>query len=471
MTSDILVQPSPPPDSLGDFLRDIAPIESAYAAKVFSFACRRRDKDLALLVGSLALSGMPSKIKNTLLEAEDIVLGQYDLGVLAMPVAQFLSDIKSKGVSLPLGLLRLHENSPLVFDKYQKHVEVRVGERLDTLTIQGGYPKRRPDVDLDWEFRNGLVPFDGLAEASFEYGLGGIHWTGQLVISARQVLAFNGSSTIKGNKATIDLLLSENASPEKVSIGYRALDGKRAVLKRERIDGASFVWVKKADHIAGSHSWEIPEGVVLHAFGSYDRRGQQRYWIANPEAAHNPQRAAFEVFDPGLSNLKSYLQGEGKKSQNDFETGVSNLLSLLGFRVTSLFGSKHKDAPDTVASVPLTEDIALVECTTDTLKGDNKLGKLLKRVSEVQVRLFSGGSRSARVLPVIVSALPMDQLRADMHEARRLGIVVVDQKMLLDGLERTILTGDPATLYNEAWKSAEDGKKEGQSSGATSTAP
>jgi Holliday junction resolvase len=161
---------------------------------------------------------------------------------------------------------------------------------------------------------------------------------------------------------------------------------------------------------------------------------------------------ALETFDGGLQTLGQYLEGKGKNPGQYFEAAIADLLTLLGFQVLHLSGSNRSKAPDLVARVPSTGDLVLIECTTDTLKGDNKLGKLFARVAEVKEKLFANSLGNTRVLPVIVTSLPLHQIEADVPEAERLGIVVVHQGDIREGIRRTVLANDPSQLFEEAFK-------------------
>jgi hypothetical protein len=64
--------------------------------------------------------------------------------------------------------------------------------------------------------------------------------------------------------------------------------------------------------------------------------------------------------------------------------------------------------------------------------------------------LAASGNQHLRVLPVIVTTKTRDEVKAELEQAHKLGVLVATMEDFPQLIERTILFPDPNRLYAEA---------------------
>src|SRR5262249_16357023 len=138
----------------------------------------------------------------------------------------------------------------------------------------------------------------------------------------------------------------------------------------------------------------------------------------------------YNIFDSNLETLNDFLSKSGARGRygRDLESGIAWLLWMLGFSVAHLGGTgRTQDAADLIATTPK-GDFAVIECTTGLLKADNKLSLLVERAERVRQGVAASNNRHLRVLPVIVSSKTRDEIRADIEQAEKLGVLVMSRE-------------------------------------------
>ena len=201
----------------------------------------------------------------------------------------------------------------------------------------------------------------------------------------------------------------------------------------------------------GAGKIKIPRGAALHCVASYDGVAQHQGLIADLRNSQNPRKASLEVFDDRLEVLRDFLFEEQKprKESRDFEFGVAWLMWMLGFSVAQAGGtSRTSDAADIIATTPK-GNFLIVECTTRLLNAESKLAKLVERTEAVRRRIESTGHSHLKLLPVIVTAKSMDEVRADLEQAQKLGVTVVAKERLLELLQQTIVAEDADIIFDQ----------------------
>ena len=101
----------------------------------------------------------------------------------------------------------------------------------------------------------------------------------------------------------------------------------------------------------------------------------------------------------------------------------------------------------------------VIECTTDLLKADNKLPKLISRTEALRANLDASGSQHLKALPVIVSSKSREEVAADIEQAERLGVLVVTREDLLQFVERSIVLPNAIHYFNEAEKKVSEARR------------
>jgi hypothetical protein len=142
---------------------------------------------------------------------------------------------------------------------------------------------------------------------------------------------------------------------------------------------------------------------------------------------------AYEVVDPELALLGTWLLVPEKTGQVDFERAVARVLLFCGFVVDSFAGDKRlSDAVDIVAHAPEERVLLTVECTTGPLQArEGKLSRLVARAHAIAERLdpVSVADGRSAVIPVIASSLKTVSA-SDRLAAEADGIVVLTNQAL-----------------------------------------
>lgn len=155
--------------------------------------------------------------------------------------------------------------------------------------------------------------------------------------------------------------------------------------------------------------------------------------------------------DPALETIKDIVGKALRKGQDarDLEAAIAWLLWMLGFSVAQLGAtSRTQDAADLIATTP-NGHFAVVECTTGLLKADNKLSILYDRAQAVRRALDTSRHNQLRILPVMVTTKTRDEIRPDLEQAERLGVLVLCREDVSRMLDRTIQFPTPDQLYDE----------------------
>ena len=102
----------------------------------------------------------------------------------------------------------------------------------------------------------------------------------------------------------------------------------------------------------------------------------------------------------------------------------------LGFAPVSFeMNAKTRDTFDILAVSPK-DDFLVVECTTGLLRAESKLSKLSAREAALRKMLSASDLQHVRVLPVIVTAMTRDEVKADLGAAAETGILVLTKEDL-----------------------------------------
>ena len=182
----------------------------------------------------------------------------------------------------------------------------------------------------------------------------------------------------------------------------------------------------------------VPRAGVIHAYALLNDTVYHHYYFGDPTSFQNPRRAAYEAFDPRLHILNDiFAKAQSPKPDSkEFEAAVPWIFWMLGFAPAHVGGSRRmSDAADFLASTP-NGHIAVAECTTGLLKDDSKLQRLHDRTEAVRRNLESASTRHIRVLPVMITAKTVDEIKPDLEQAEKLGVYVLAR----DAVERLLLS-------------------------------
>lgn len=450
---------------IADFFAGIAPWETAYKHVGLSYFAVKYEGVFVLSQARLFLRTAPSTIPATHFQSSNIRAGYYPLIELSGTPREVIERILSGTLPTPHGELSFPPEQNGHYSAIYTplhHEGQQSGNRLDVLMLTGMQRMqyvRQPQ--LDWELKAAPTPYDNLNDLLFDYILGAYQGDfAKVEVIASHVAGVDLSARVQGTKATVGILLANGLSQEKCRLGYRVFHQGR-VVTRASIDGTMMRWEPQENFLRGSTEIDVPDGAVLGCTATYDGYAQHQGWITDPSTVQNPYRAVYEAFDNQVTILRDFLensQGKGRDAR-DLEAGVAWLLWMLGFGVAHLGGTaKTQDAPDLVATTP-NRNFAVIECTTGLLKADNKLPRLIERAETLRRRLDASGNRHLHVLPVIITSKDREEVKADLEQAEKLGVVVVTKESLLQALNRTLVLPDAEGIYTEAERTAREGQE------------
>ena len=443
------------PKAIDDFFRGIEPFEHAQRDITFSYLAIRTGDSYVIWQAALVLANGHDQASRDHVRTANVRAGKYFLSELRINSPRALVEAAIGGeLETPDGPLKFVGASDgicyayyLPFDDAGAHFQ----SRYDSLRLVGGRRSELNLASLDWELRASESPYDGLQDVANEFSLGLVQGDVAIMdVRSLNVAAVDASSSIDGTVAHPTVLLVKGLDVERASLGYRVVY-QGQVIERGTIDERSMEWTTDQQVQRGKCQIDIQKGAIVQCFAAYAGLVQNFYWLVDPNTVQNPQRAMYQGFDPRLDVLISFLNKSGKgRDARDLEVGVAWLFWMLGFSVANLGGtSRTQDAADLIAMTPA-RNVAVVECTTGTLRTESKLSLLVSRTEDVRRSLVASGNQHLRVLPVIVTTLTRGDVRADLDQAEKLGIYVVTRETLDRLLDRTLFWVDADALYRDA---------------------
>lgn len=456
--------------TIDDFFRALEPWGAAYVNARLTFVAIRCDNFLEIISARIYLMSSPRDPLKNWFVAGNIEAGQVDFLGEGVEFARIVSKIASpEGFEIAghgLLILRPRDNENIIVASPDLlHAEgVSNGNRLAVLTLTGiEFQTLVHQPQTDWILKAAVLPYDSLVELRAEYGLG----TNSNISTVFEVVAHAAvevflSSNVIAGKADLGLWMAGNLDRSKARLGYRVLD-KGSVVSRGSIEGCQLDWTELSNGCVGKILLDIPLGAVVHCITSYAGHAHNIQWFADPQTYQNSRAAILASVDQTGKVLRNYLLPElppKNKAADDFETAVAWVLWALGFSTAS-FGvnAKTRDSFDILAVSPK-GDFLVVECTLGLLRAESKLSKLSARVVALRKVLTTSGLFHLRVLPVIVTAMTLDEVRADLKAAAGTGVLVLtreDLEDILDGEQLRFANAD--RLFDEAMAKASAAEK------------
>jgi hypothetical protein len=435
-----------------DFFAAIAPFEKALGHAGFSYLAVRLGVDFVLLRGRLFLNASGSAVlPPPHFRSPNVRAGHYRLAELGLDVRGLIEQLCVGLLKTPDGELHFPGTNyaasfvPFHPDALQNQV------RWNVLTIKGEAAEAIRQPDIDWEIKGASRPYEGLQELANEFALGPLTERSAYVeIFAQNVSAIDTKlSKVAGTNADIQVIFPKGLDTGSVTLGYRIyLPG--AATNRGTLSGADMRWTEESDYLRGHATFQVPNAAALNCSVSYDGVTQSHWWLADPTQAQNPQRAVYEAFDPKLEALRNIVGAAQSRGQaaRDLEAAVAWLLWMLGFGVAHLgVTSRTRDAADLIVTSP-SGNYAVVECTTGLLKAENKLALLYQRAQTVRAAL-TGLNAHLRVLPIMVTSRPKNEITLDLETAASFGIFVMTRENLENAINHTLLQPNADQLYAE----------------------
>lgn len=447
------------------FFADVSPWSSAYVKARLSFVGINRGAFLEILAARLNMAPVFNGKPKDKFQVGNLIAGQLEL---AGEVATFIQSIEAiaspDGYYLPAFgslVLRPEENQNIsVAPPDLLHADgVAQGNRLAVLTMCGARREMlAQQPQTDWTLKAAATPFDSLSELCDEYGLVSTPYSSTtLEVMAHPAIEVSTNSTIAEGRASLELRLAQNLLTSNARIGYRVID-KGVVMERGSIDGFELDWIQnwEAGFSVARVSREIPLGAAVHCIASYAGHAHHMRHVSDPNAHQSTREVVLSSVDPAGKLLRGCLTPElplRNKAADDFESAIVWMAWVLGFAPVG-FGThaKTRDAFDVLVASPR-GDFVVIECTLGLLRAESKLSKLSAREASLRKMLARSGFQHVRVLPVIVTAMTRDEVRADLSAAAETGVLVLtreDLEAAFDGDRLRFANADQ--LFEEALK-------------------
>lgn len=443
-------------DAIDLFKKHIATWEAAYSNVGLSYHAVRDGSRLTIMHARLFLHVSPTGVPNRAVKFLDQEVGYLTLNELRLGIWEIIERFtQGETLETPNGqiVFPIDDNQIVRISLQTLHEEGLPSSRLSLLTLTGARLHReRFSLDIDWSLKANDPPYDGMMELLTQYRLG--RYNGEfayLEVPAVHIAELDYDSPVSGEVAEPSVFFPNALDPSFLSLGILIYKGE-GVVERLLISGDDLIWSEIESSTSqkyGRGRVDIPLGAAIKCFVSYQGVTQHERWIADPGLFPNWRRTTYEWADRGCEALRDFLFEEKKprKDSLDFEVGVAGLLWMLGFGVFHLETKRLKDNPDLIVTTQGGR-MALVECTIGVIDTDDKLAKLLSRSRSLKDQLSKSGSAHVDLLPILVTALPADQVM-DIEKATKFGIVVLTKETLSSVLERTVFSQDSDTFFQE----------------------
>jgi hypothetical protein len=448
------------------FFSAISAWRAAYRRARLHFLAVRQGEELSIISARIYLDAGGSDQVKSHFRAGTLEVGQWEIPQTELSVEDAtLALIGEHGLLIEgIGRLRLvsdTQNEVFIAPPTLLHPEgLNSGSRFAVLSLAGAnWAEWVRQPESDWLLKAADIPYDSVQELCSEYGLGALRGDRSLIeIVARTAVEVLARSEVKGTSAELGIWMASSLDRAKARIGFRVLD-KGHVLKRGAVSGNDLSWEDAGLASIGTTQLEIPAGAIVQCIASYGGHAHHLQWRADPSILQNPRAAVLAMVDQSQQTIRGYLQPDlplRRTAADDFEAAIGWLLWALGFS-TATFGTnaKTRDAFDTVAVTP-NGDFVVVECTLGLLRADSKLSKLAARAASLRETLATSNMKNLRVLPVIVTAMTAEQVKADLAQAEEIGILVLTKEILDEVFNELLRYPDADRLFERAMVSMED---------------
>lgn len=320
--------------------------------------------------------------------------------------------------------------------------------RVGILEIEGQQFDAPSETELDWELRDHSQPYDGVADLLREIALDDMAAARPsfLAVAPPPVMIIDSDTRVVGSTAFFHIGLAQGLSRSDVSVGYRVIE-QGVVSQRGTIGHSVIQWQQEPNRQRGVFELPVKPAAVVQAFPRWKLKTYQYWWFHDQTRSQNPRRAVFESADPELKVLEAFLGDPPPKESRDVEFAVSWLCWMLGFSPAH-FGANKKmtDMADVIVATPQ-GNYLVIECTIGLLNSNSKLAKLVERTEVVRKNLRLSNYDHARVHPMLVTTKTSDEVRAELDNARRLGIIVLTRDDIPALVNRTRSLPDADTLF------------------------
>ncbi len=447
--------------NLERFFGELKPVEQVYADPEFTYLVHNGPKGVALVSARLVLQPLSRDRPDRVIKAANFYGFSGRLKSLDLTPRLLVDMLLDGAVPAPDRTWILTPNEfaagPHLYRHHnlgddQAHTQQKLTELMGLDLSMHHY---KSDDD-EWDLRAAETPYSNMNDLMLELGLP-VNSPHQLHMLAFPPLMVDNSSRVHGEIALLKLLRSKHLPVSKTSMGI-VVSSSTAVTQRTRISGEKFTWMpfeNAEDVLVGTVEIPVEKASIVHCLASYDRQCLHHYWVGDPDASQNARRTVYELFDPKFELATEMLRQSAKGNTDAHEAAVAALLWVLGF--APLLPGRNSDAPDVIA-VSQDGNFLVVECTLSDLqtKKQNKPQKLLDRTSDIRAALERSNVGNGYCIPVMVTSRKLEDIKADVEDCERRGIVVYTQDDIEPLVSRTISAPRAELLFAEVRQRLED---------------
>lgn len=443
------------------FFNNIDPISDGYNEPVFAFLAYCHGNEYKLIAARILLSPLQEVAEDKVLKAGNFIgyKGKISsLGVTTRQLIDTLLDLKLPLFGETLTLVpSANFNGPAIL-QVARGIHDEQSNTLNFRLSGSGFCEgfQLSDEDL-WHLRASDPPYFNLQDIMNELGLSTNYG---FEILALAPIAIANSSYIDGTQATIQINAAKGLDESQIHLGI-VIHGRETSLERKHIQHNEISWKSLEENPAikvGEVKLDVPKASLLHCYANLGARCYNTYWVTDPTTTQNHLRAIVEIFDADFRKTRQLLnQGRGGSNSEGHENAVSTMMWMLGF--SPLNTSKLVEAPDLVG-VDADGNIIVVECTLGDLKTKqgNKMKNLLDRAKLVKEALEKANASFFKCIPVVVSSKSADDIKDDIAECEKQGIIVYTVDDLEELFNLTRSHPNSRRRFEEL-KSRIDGKK------------
>lgn len=305
----------------------------------------------------------------------------------------------------------------------------------------------------DWELRANDPPYHGLDDLMSAIGLpmsNAMENLGQLeVMIVPPAIILSDCGAIRNRMAEVFVWGSPSLRVEDLSVSVKAFPGAGAVNIARPLHYQGIARLENRAYDTMKFVGDVGDDVAVRVFLTIKGLAVNQLWIDDPSQRLHASLVAAEVFDKELGALDQYLLRGRNDQAERFEWAVGTLLYLLGFRILRLGkGTPIEDGPDLLAITP-GGHVAVVECTLGHPDNKDKVAKVLQRSARAREELNKTGFPASKVLPVVATPMPHEELQDAHADCRRRGALLVDREALTDLRRRAKFAQNPDQIFGE----------------------
>lgn len=395
-------------------------------------------------------------------ENQILKVGEVSVFETYLTVSALIDDLMAGTVKLPFGAAEFPPNPS---SEHRAHFTPlhtagqKTGYRMAYLQLVANQSDLyRPSVEVDWDLKAGLEPFDNFNELLEWHGLGEVGAALTVDFQCGPVIRMDTGAQDERGRALPTVVISRYLDKTKVRLGYKIQRGQFDI-KRGSLSGDQLLWTEYEDTFHGVAHLDRDDAQV-QCTATYEDIAYHTEWLTDAKPPRNSRRVVFDGIDANLDIIREIINDAGKKrnDQRDVEAAVGVLAWMLGFSVVHLGGvARLQEAADVILATP-SGQILVVECTISLLKTD-KVSKLHARTEAIRRQIGLAGQEDVQVIPVLATTKPLSELEVDRALTDKHGFVVLAREDLLSWIDKSQVPSDSEALFNSIARLAEDAKQ------------